>query len=143
VVSAGVEMRFLKTSTYGLVPSGATGANQFGITENNDRTPLPVAMAHVRLGEDKAHRFAVLASVGVAAHSQGSGTAGSAAEYLTGLSLGLFRTMFITAGVHFGKVSALGGGYRVGDPVPAGVTTVPVTGSYKAGFGLAITFTKP
>jgi hypothetical protein len=51
--------------------------------------------------------------------------------------------MFITAGVHFGKVSALSGGYNVGDPVPTGVTTAPVTGSYKAGFGLAFTFSKP
>jgi hypothetical protein len=51
--------------------------------------------------------------------------------------------MFITAGLHLGTVSALNGGYKVGDAVPTGVTTAPVTGSYKAGFGLAITFTKP
>ena len=143
VVSAGVEMRFLKTSTFGLVPSGASGANQFGITDNQDRILLPVVLAHVRLAEGSSHHYAVFGTFGVSAHSQGSGTGGSAAEYLAGFSLGLFRTMFVTAGVHFGKVSALSGGYKVGDPVPAGVTTPPVTGSYSAGFGLAFTFTKP
>ena len=143
VVSAGVEMRFLKTSTFGLVPSGASGANQFGITDNQDRIPLPVVLAHVRLAEGSSHHYAVFGTFGVSAHSQGSGTGGSAAEYLAGFSLGLFRTMFVTAGVHFGKVSALSGGYKVGDPVPAGVTTAPVTGSYSAGLGLAFTFTKP
>jgi ElaB/YqjD/DUF883 family membrane-anchored ribosome-binding protein len=143
VISAGVELRFLKTSTFGLVPSGTSGTNHFGVTDNQDIIPLPAALAHVRLLEDASNRCGLFGSVGVAAHSQGSGTAGSAAEYLAGLSLGLFRTMFITAGVHFGKVSALSGGYNVGDPVPTGVTTAPVTGSYKAGFGLAFTFSKP
>ena len=143
VVSAGVEMRFLNTATYGLVPSGPSGTNLFGVTSNQNNIPLPIAIAHVRLAENDGNRYGLFASFGVAAHTQGSGTSGSAAEYLTGLSLGLFRTMFITAGLHLGTVSALNGGYKVGDAVPTGVTTAPVTGSYKAGFGLAITFTKP
>ena len=143
VISAGVEFRFLKTSTFGLVPSGSSGANQFGITNNQDKIPLPVALAHVRLWEDNTNRYGLFGTFGAAAHMQGSGTAGSAAEYLAGFSLGLFRTMFVTAGVHIGQVSALAGGYKIGDAVPAGVTTAPVTGSYKPGFGLAFTFTKP
>jgi hypothetical protein len=142
-ISGGVEMRFLKTSTFGLVPSGTTGANQFGITQNQSTIPMAIALAHVRLIEDSASRFGLFGSFGIAAHSQGSGTAGSAAEYLAGATFGLFRTMFITAGAHIGQVSTLAGGYKVGDAVPTGVTTVPVTGSYKVGFGLAISFSKP
>lgn len=142
-ISGGVEMRFLKTSTFGLVPSGSTGTNQFGITQNQSTIPMAIALAHVRLIEDSASRFGLFGSFGIAAHSQGSGTAGSAAEYLAGATFGLFRTMFITAGAHIGQVSALAGGYKVGDAVPTGVTTAPVTGSYKVGFGLAISFSKP
>src|ERR1019366_724406 len=121
VVSAGVEMRFLNTATYGLVPSGPSGTNLFGVTSNQNNIPLPIAIAHVRLAENDGNRYGLFASFGVAAHTQGSGTSGSAAEYLTGLSLGLFRTMFITAGLHLGTVSALNGGYKVGDAVPTGV----------------------
>jgi len=51
--------------------------------------------------------------------------------------------VFITPGWHLGKVAHLAGGYKVNDPVPAGVTTVPVESTYEHGFGLAITFTKP
>jgi hypothetical protein len=143
LVSAGVEFRFLKTSTFGLIPSSPSGANQFGITDNQDKIPLPIALVHVRLRQDATHRTGIYGSFGVAAHTQGSGTAGSAPEYLAGLSIGLFRTMFVTGGWHFGKVSALSGGYKVGDAVPTGVTAAPVTGSYQSGFGLAISFTKP
>jgi len=142
-ISAGIEIRFLKTSTFGLVPSGSSGANQFGITQDQSTIPMPVALAHVRIAEDDGSRFGLFGTFGVAAHSQGSGTSGSAAEYLAGLSFGMFRTMYITAGAHIGQVSSLAGGYKVGDAVPSGVTTAPVTGSYKVGFGLAITFSKP
>jgi hypothetical protein len=142
-VSAGVEMRFLKTSTYGLVPSGASGTNQFGTTQDQTTIAMPIALVHVRLAEDSARRIGLFGSVGVAAHLQGSGTSGSAAEYLAGLSFGFFRTMYVTAGAHIGQVSSLAGGYKVGDAVPSGVTTAPVTGSYKVGFGVAFSFTKP
>lgn len=57
--------------------------------------------------------------------------------------VGLFRTMFVTVGAHIGQVGALAGGYKVGDAVPSSVTAAPVTGSYKVGFGLAFSFTKP
>jgi len=57
--------------------------------------------------------------------------------------LSLFRTMYITSGVHIGKQASLAGGFRVGDQVPSGITSPPIQTSYKAGLGLAITFTKP
>jgi hypothetical protein len=65
VVSAGVEFRFLKTSTFGLVPSGSTGANQFGVTDQQNKIPLPLAMAHVRLAQDASHRVGLYGSFGV------------------------------------------------------------------------------
>jgi hypothetical protein len=142
-VSAGVELSFLKTPTFGLVPSGTAGTNQFGITDTGTINPLPVGMVHWRAYETSSHLVALYGSFGVAAHIQGNASGSSAAEYLTGISFGFLRTIFITPGWHVGKVASLGGGYAVGAPVPSGVTAVPVQSSYKSGFGLAITFTKP
>lgn len=143
VVSAGVELSFLKSPTFGLVPTGTTGSNHFGITDNGSINPLPIGVVHWRLAETGNHMFAFYGSFGAAAHIQGNSSGSSAAEYLTGASLGILRTVFLTPGWHVGKVAALGGGYSVGQAVPSGVTTVPVQSSYQSGFGLSITFTKP
>ena len=143
MVSAGVEFSFLSTSAFGLVPSGSTGANQFGITNTAHISPLPIAMISGRIAESSNHKIGLYGSFGTAAHTQGAGTGGSSAEFLTGLSIGLLRTIYITPGWHVGTVSSLNGGYKVGDAVPTGVTAVPVKSAYESGFGLAITFTKP
>lgn len=142
-VSAGVEMRFLENHAFGLMPSGASGANQFNVTDDEKIIPLPIGMVHVRLWDFADHRFALVAGFGVGAHITSTAAGGSGAEYLTGLGLSLFRTIYITPGWHLGKVASLGGGYKNGDPVPTGVTTAPVRTSYQNGFGLAITFGKP
>jgi hypothetical protein len=142
-ISAGVEFRFLANNTFGLVPSGSSGTNVFGITDESKTAPLPIGMVHTRLLETANHKIALHASFGAAAHVQSSSSGGSGAEFLTGLSVSLLRTMYITPGWHIGKVAYLAGGYKVGDTVPAGVTTAPVESKYEHGFGLAITFTKP
>ena len=142
-VSAGIEFSFLSNNTFGIVPSGTSGTNQFGVTDIAHISPLPIGMVHGRIHEWRDHKIGLYASFGVAAHVQGTGSGGSSAEYLSGLSIALARTIFLTGGWHVGKVSSLNGGYKVGDPVPAGVTTVPVQSAYKSGFGLAVTFTKP
>jgi hypothetical protein len=143
VISAGIEISFLKSPTFGLVPSGTSGSNVFGITDEGGVNPMALAMAHWRIHDFEGHKIGFYGSFGTAAHVQSAAAGGSAAEYISGMSLGFFRTAFVSAGWHLGKVSKLDGGYKVGDPVPSGVTTVPVTSSYKSGFGLAITFTKP
>jgi hypothetical protein len=142
-VSAGVEFSFLKSPTFGLAPSGASGVNQFGITDTGNINTLPVGAVHWRIKETPNHMVAAYGSFGAAAHIQGNASGSSAAEYLTGVSIGFRRTVFITPGWHVGKVAALGGGYKVGEAVPSGTTSVPVQSSYQSGFGLAITFTKP
>jgi hypothetical protein len=142
-ISAGLDISFLKSPSYGFVPSGTTGANEFGITDEGGVNPMAIAMVHWRFIDWDDHSVGLFGSFGTAAHVQSSAAGGSAAEYLSGVSVGFFRTVFITTGWHLGKVSALDGGYKVGDTVPTSVTTVPVTSSYKSGFGLAITFTKP
>lgn len=142
-VSVGVELRFLENKAFGLVPSGTSGANQFNVTDDEKTIPLPMGMVHARLKEWSNHRIGLNASFGVAAHITSSAAGGSGAEYLSGLSLSLYRTIYITPGWHIGKVSALAGGYKPGDAVPTGVTAAPVRSSYEHGFGLSFTFGKP
>jgi hypothetical protein len=119
-----------------------TTQNTFTQTEGSNFHPLPLAMIHVRLVEWNEH-LAFYGSFGVAANIRSPTSGGSAAEYLVGPSIGFFRTAFLTAGVHLGNEPNIGNGYTVGGVVPAAVTAVPITTTYRPGFGLGITFTKP
>jgi hypothetical protein len=147
-ISAGVAFSFIEQREFAIQqspisPGSTTVVNKFGYSARDSVHPLPLAMAHMRIGEWYQHRLGLHASFGVAANVQGTNAGGSNAEYLPGLTLSLFRTMFITTGVHIGKQASLAGGFRVGDEVPSGITSPPIQTSYKAGLGLAITFTKP
>jgi hypothetical protein len=57
--------------------------------------------------------------------------------------MSFLRTIFVSSGLDVGKQSKLIGGFNVGDTVPTDITAPPVSSSYTAGFGFAITFTKP
>ena len=110
---------------------------------STDDMIFSLAMAHLRFYEWEKHRYALHATFGVAANIQGANAGGSNAEYLPGISLSLFRTMYLTAGVEIGKQASLSGGFNVGEPVPSSITSPPVQTAYRAGAGLAVTFTKP
>ncbi|HTT32498.1 MAG TPA: hypothetical protein VMH48_02755 [Methylomirabilota bacterium] len=147
-LSAGVAFSSIEQREFAIVqsapPAGSTTlVNKFGYSAKSAFHPLPLAMAHMRFYESDSHRYAVHATFGVAANIQGSNAGGSNAEYLPGLSFSLFRTMYLTAGVHIGKQASLAGGFNVGDVVPAGITSPPLQTSYKVGAGFAVTFTKP
>lgn len=147
-LSAGVAFSSIEQREFAIVQSApATGSttpvNKFGFSSKSTFHPLPLAMAHVRFYEWDSHRFALHATFGVAADIQGTNAGGSNAEYLPGLSFSLFRTMYLTAGVHIGKQASLAGGFQVGDVVPAGIASPPLQTSYKVGAGFAVTFTKP
>jgi hypothetical protein len=147
-LSAGVAFSLIEQREFAIqqspvAPGSATTVNTFGYSARSTVHPLPLAMAHMRIREWDEHRFAVHASFGVAANVQGTNAGGSDAEYLPSVSLSLFRTMFLSVGLHIGKQASLAGGFKVGDQVPASVTSPPIQTSYKAGPGFAITFTKP
>jgi hypothetical protein len=147
-LSAGVAFSSIEQREFAIVQSApasgsTTPVNKFGYASKSAFHPLPLAMAHLRFWESDDHRYAVHATFGVAANIQGSNAGGSSADYLPGLSFSLFRTMYLTAGVHIGKQASLAGGFNVGDVVPTGITTPPLQTSYKVGAGFAVTFTKP
>lgn len=147
-ISAGVGLSFVQQREFAIVqsataPGATTTVNKFGYSSLSSVNPVPLAVAHLRVADWGDHRYALHASFGVAANIQGTNGGGSSAGYMPGLSLSLFRTMYITGAAYIGKQGSLAGGFKVGDVVPSNVTTPPVQSSYKAGFGLAITFTKP
>jgi len=147
-ISAGVGLSFVRQPEFAIVqsattPGATTAVNQFGYSSNSSVSPVPLAMAHLRLLDWNNHRYALHASFGVSADVQGSNGAGSSAGYLPGLSFSFFRTMYLTGGVYIGKQASLAGGFKVGNTVPTSITSPPLQTAYKGGFGLAITFTKP
>ena len=146
-VSAGVDFSTIEKHEFAIQASPATPpatgtVNKFVLTNNSNFHPLPLGMIHARLCEFD-ERFALHASLGLAGNIQSQSAGGSSAEFLIGPSFSLFRTMFLTPGLHIGTKTVIGGGFNVGDTVPSNITTVPLQKSYTTGFGFAITFTKP
>lgn len=146
-VSAGVEFSTIEKHEFAIQASPATPpatgtVNKFVLTNDSNFHPLPLGMVHARLCEFD-ERFSLHASLGLAGNIQSQSAGGSSAEFLIGPSFSLFRTMFLTPGLHIGTKTEIGGGFQVGDVVPSNITTVPLEKSYTTGFGFAITFTKP
>lgn len=140
-VSGGLAISFVKTQTYGLIPTSTAGTSTFGITKITNQSLMPIAMVHARL---YGYRHVALhAGFGVAAHAQDDAAGGTGAEYLLGLGVSLFRTIYITPGWQSGRTAALSPGYSLGQTAASGVTAAPLVNGYSSGFGLAITFTKP
>jgi hypothetical protein len=146
-VSAGVEFSTVPYNQFAIQPvatppGSTTTTNEFVYTTHSNFHPLPIAMVSTRLYEPN-EKFSIHASFGLSGNFNSDSNGGSSAEFLFGPSIALFRTMFITPGLHIGRESTLANGFSVGNPAPPNVTTPPVQISYKPGFGLAITFTKP
>jgi hypothetical protein len=146
-VTAGAAFSTIQNQEFAIVKSaptsGQTSVNTFGVTSDSRVNPYPIAIAHARLREWAGNRYALHYSFGVGASIKGDSSGGSNPEFLTGLSISFLRTIFVTGGLDVGKQSKLIGGFKVGDTVPTDVTSPPVSSSYTAGFGFAITFTKP
>jgi hypothetical protein len=146
-VSAGVAFSTISNKQFGIQavatpPGSTTTTNEFVLTSNSSFHPLPIGMVSARLCEPN-EKVSFHLSLGLAGNFKSQSSGGSTAEFLVGPSIALFRTMFFTPGLHIGQQASLGGGFRLGDPVPTSITTPPLQTSYKVGFGFAITFTKP
>jgi hypothetical protein len=144
-ISGGVGFSTIEQKTFAIVPGsdGKGGSvNVFGTTNDSKVTPVALAVANVRLSEWKNHGVGLYGSLGVGGNLE---TSASTVYFLPGMSFAFWRTMYITLGAGIGSQSVLTGGYKLGDIVPTGVTTIgAVTGSsHTACFAFAITFTKP
>jgi hypothetical protein len=141
-VSAGVAFSTVPQQEFAIRPVGGAPVNTFVQTSDSRFHPVPLGMVHARFYEPN-EKLALHVAFGVAGNLRSQSAGGSDAEFLLGMSFSLFRTMFITPGLHLGRQVDLGPGFKVGDTVPSTITEPPLTKSYKPGFGLAITFTKP
>jgi hypothetical protein len=149
-VSAGVAFSSLQQREFAIVPSKDPNnptnvINKFESTSTSNFHPLPLGMIHARVWEGQGwwENVGLHASFGMAGNFRSQNSGGSDVEFLVGPSVSLFRTMFLTPGLHLGHKVELGGGFKEGDVVPPSITQPPLRKSYKLGFGLAITFTKP
>ncbi len=142
-LSGGLDTSFVKTYNYGLIPTATAGTFTYGITKTTSVSPMPIAMVHARLWELQNHKVALQLGVGVAAHTQDDSAGGTGVEYLLGLGISLFRTIYITPGLQAGRTATLSTGYKLGDTAASGVTAAPLVNGYSPGFGLALTFSKP
>ena len=142
-VSGGLAISFVPTNNFGLIPAATAGTSTFGVTKTTNQSVMPIAMVHARLYSYRS--FAVQAGFGVAAHTQDDTAGGTGAEYLLGLGVSLFRTIYITPGWQSGRTATLSPGYSLGEGriFLSGVTAPPLVNGYSSGFGLAVTFTKP
>jgi hypothetical protein len=146
-VSAGVLFSFLTQREYGIqavpnTPGSTNTTNEFVTTSDSSISFQPVALVSARLCELN-EKLALGAAFGIGANISGQNSGGSSASFLLGPTLGIFRAVYVTPGLYLGRQTNLGGGFKVGEPVPASITTPPLQTSYKPAFGLAITFTKP
>lgn len=146
-VSAGVGFNTIEQKQFAIIQSsdGKGGTtNTFGTTSDSKITPVALVVLHVRLAEWNRHKYAFYGSLGVGGSLQNQSNA-SPVQFLPGVSVSFWRTMYITVGPNIGNKTSLAGGFKEGDTVPAGITSINglTSTSHAVGFGFAITFTKP
>jgi hypothetical protein len=147
VLSGGIGISTIEQKQFAII-QGSDGKggtqNVFGTTSDNKISPIAIAMMHGRLWDSPDHRVSVLASLGIAGNLSSS-TAASPIQFLPGLSIGFWRTVYVTAGPVIGNHPTLLGGFKEGEPVPSGVTSITglIGSSYTARLGFAVTFGKP
>jgi hypothetical protein len=149
-LSAGVAFSSIEQKEFAIIKSaGSTPAgpsvSEFGTLSDSAFHPMPAAFVHGRLLESADHQFGLHATLGISGNIQGQDSGGSNPEFLTGISFALWRTIYLTGGLHIGTKAELAGGFHEGDLVPSDITTIQgqVKRSYTAGFGFAFSFGKP
>jgi len=147
VISAGVLFSTIPDFEYETVPTPTVGGvasttNTIIQTSDSKFHPLPLALVNMRFKDFQKQNVSLYASFGIAANVRSQSAGGSSAEYLIGPSIGLYRTLLVTAGAHIGTEALVGKGYSVGGTVPTTITTVPINTPYTAGFGLGISYSK-
>jgi hypothetical protein len=146
-VSGGFGVSTIDNPTYAFVSTArttttsgqttTTAISTFGLTENSTSRAVPLLLINTRLWEPN-DVFSLHLSAGAAVDN--AGAVGNSIEYVFGPSVAISRELFITAGWHFGYLPALIGGFKLGDPVPDGVSAPPLRKDRTKGAVLAISF---
>lgn len=142
-VSAGVGFTFVDEKVFGLVQSRTSDTDptiiqRFGFTSRSRFRPIPAILLNTRIHEFN-DTIALHGSLG-AVVDVASGQGGADLEFIAGPSVSFMRTLFVTPGVHIGRVPELAGGFKIGDKVPSDVSAPPLEKSWKSGFMTTITY---
>jgi hypothetical protein len=144
-VSAGIGFSTLGDQTPAFVQSekGESSGDvvpaveqRFGYTEKSDYKPLFIVQTNVRLTRPK-NGWSPVATFGIGATNR---TATTVVEFLFGGGVSISSVAFVTAGLHIGKQSQIGGGFEAGDLKPPSLDTVPVDTGYRKAFAISLTF---
>jgi hypothetical protein len=97
--------------------------NRFGFKNNSSFRPIPLLLLNTRVYEPNDN-IALHVSAGAGGDIK-TGEAGSDVEFIVGPSISFKRSMFVTTGLHIGRVPKLAGGFQIGDEVPEGIDAPP------------------
>ncbi|HKO60854.1 MAG TPA: hypothetical protein VJV03_06820 [Pyrinomonadaceae bacterium] len=147
-VSAGFGFSNVDEREFVLVPSTKTVTangqttqtviSRFGFRNSSSFRTLPVLLLNTRIWEPN-DTFALHASTGAAVDVK-TGQGGTDLEYIVGPSISLWRSLFITPGLHFGRVNKLAGGFELDQEVPTGISEPPIEKTWKRGFVTTFTY---
>ena len=115
-----------------------TVINRFGFKNNSSFRTLPVLLLNTRFWEPN-DTFAFHASTGAAVDIK-TGQGGTDLEFIVGPSISFRRSLFITPGLHIGRVPKLAGGFSLDEEVPTGISEPPVEKSWKRAFVTTFTY---
>ncbi len=149
-LSAGVAFSSIEQKEFAIIKSagstpGGPSVAKFGTLSDSALHPMPAAFVHGRLVESAGHKVGLHATLGISGNIQGQDSGGSSPEFLAGVSLALWRTIYLSGGLYIGSKAELAGGFHEGDLVPSDISTIQgqVKRSRKLGIGFAFSFGKP
>jgi hypothetical protein len=148
-VSAGFGFSNVDEREFVFVPSTktVTGANgqtsevvisRFGFKNRSSFRTLPVLLLNTRIWEPN-DTFALHVSTGAAVDVK-TGQGGTDLEYIVGPSISFWRSLFVTPGLHIGRVPKLVGGFQLDQEVPTGISEPPIEKAWKKGFVTTFTY---
>jgi hypothetical protein len=144
-ISGGFGFSTIDESSIGFQTSNktdSTGKAQsvFGHDAQSNYRPIPLLLLNTRVWEPNG-RFSVHLSGGAAVDVK-TGAGGADLEYVLGPSFAYRRSIFITPGLHIGRVGILSpdSGFKIGDVVPTDLSAPPIQKTWKSAFVLAFTW---
>lgn len=147
-VSAGFGFSNIDEREFVLVPSTKTVTangqttqtviSRFGFKNKSAFRTLPVLLLNTRVWEPN-DTFALHLSTGAAVDVK-TGQGGTDLEYIVGPSFSFWRSLFITPGLHIGRVNKLAGGFELDQEVPTGISEPPIEKTWKKGFVTTFTY---
>jgi hypothetical protein len=137
--SAGIVVSMLGQHTIGTRTKSSPGGftTFFAVTNQSTVQVIPFSLLNLYLLGNNNVNVSLSGGIGINPYNTWTQV-----EYFVGPSISIHNVL-LSPGVHIGRFQTLGGGFKIGDPVPtgwSGSTPVPIDLSYTAHFGIGITF---